>query len=66
MSWENANQSNYDTPMQTGSPKSSAHEAYGYHSFHTPYKVEQSFTQFNQTHKQLDNRYLTTHAVCNH
>lgn len=56
---------NYDTPMQTGSPNSSPirQDNFGYNSFHTPYKVEQSLSQFNQTQKQFDNRYLTPHAV---
>lgn len=59
------NLSNYDTPMQTGSPNSSPirQDNFGYNSFHTPYKVEQSLSQFNQNQKQFDNRYLTPHAV---
>lgn len=62
---EHNNSGLLDTPMQTGSPNASPvkQDNFGYISFHTPYKVEQSLSQFNQTQKQFDNRYLTPSAV---
>lgn len=60
MSWD-TNPPHYDTPMQTGSPI--RNDNFGYNSFHTPYKIEQSLSQFNMNQKQFDNRYLTAHAV---
>lgn len=55
---------NFETPMNTSSsPTRPNVESFTCHSFHTPYKVEQSVNQFNQTQKQFDNRYLTTQAV---
>lgn len=63
MAWNNVNASTYEAPMQTGSPDHSRYDNMGYNSFHTPYKVEQSLTQFNQSQRQFDNRYLTSQAV---
>lgn len=60
MSWDN-HASHYETPMETGSPVRPSN--FGYNSFHTPYKIDQSLSQFNMNQKQFDNRYLSAHAV---
>lgn len=62
MSWEN-NQTNYETPMNISPLSNQRQETSAYNSFHTPYKVDQSLSQFNQSQKQFDNRYLTVQAV---
>lgn len=64
MAWDNS-QSNFETPMNiSNSPTSNQRqESFAYNSFHTPYKVDQSLSQFNQAQKQFDNRYLSIQAV---
>lgn len=67
MSWDNmASHNNYETPMNiSGNSPDKRQDSFNtsYHSFHTPYKVEQLLNQFNQTQKQFDNRYLSAQAV---